>query len=100
MIKHLVFWKLKESMSSEEKKKSALQIKSRLEALNGEIPGMIHLEIGFDFSKTDSSSEIALYSEFENREALDAYQIHPKHEAVKDFILSVRSERRIVDYEI
>jgi len=96
MIKHLVIWKLKE----ENKEENALKIKNALEALNGQIPGLLHLEVGFDFSKQESSSDIALYSEFDSKEHLDAYVIHPKHVAAGSLVRSVTCERRMIDYII
>lgn len=39
-----------------------------------------------------------LYSEFENRADLDAYQVHPLHEAVKPIVMAASDERRLVDY--
>jgi len=68
--------------------------------LNGIIPGMIKLEVGIDVSGTENSADIVLYSEFESLEALNNYQVNPEHEKIKPFVLSCRSERRIVDYEI
>ena len=100
MIKHIVLWKLKESAEGADKRQNALKVKAMLEALNGRIPGLLCLEVGLDFNPTDESADIALYSEFESREALDLYQRHPEHEAVKPFVGAVRLERRVVDYEI
>lgn len=100
MIKHIVLWKLKETAEGRSAAENALEVKRRLEALNGRIPGMLRLEVGIDFSKEDASSDVALYSEFESRAALDVYQSHPLHEEVKGFVMAVRSERRLVDYEV
>ena len=100
MIKHIVQWKLKENAEGNSKAINAQKAKQILEALNGKIPGLIELEVGTDFSRTDSSSDIVLYSEFETREALENYQNHPEHLAVKQFISAIRTERRIIDYEI
>lgn len=99
MIKHIVMWRLKEFAHGNGKATNAQLIKDMLEALNGKIPGMLKLEVGIDYAKTESSGDIALYSEFVSREALDAYQLHPAHKAVMPFIAEARSERRVVDYE-
>ena len=32
--------------------------------------------------------------------ALDAYQLHPAHKEIVGFLKDVRSERRVVDYEL
>jgi len=100
MIKHIVLWKLKDYAEGASKKENALKVKKVLEDMVGKIPGIITLEVGLNFETSDAASDIALYSEFESREALDAYQIHPIHVKVKDFISSVRTERRVADYEI
>jgi hypothetical protein len=100
VVKHIVVWRLKPEAHARTAAQNARLIKDRLEALNGRIPGMLLLEVGLDFSGTEQSGDLVLYSEFESRAALDAYQVHPEHEAVKPFILEARSERRLVDYEL
>jgi hypothetical protein len=100
MVRHIVLWRLKESANGRSKAENAADIKRRLEDLNGKIPGMIKLEVGFDFSRTSESSDIVLYSEFESRAALDAYQTHPLHDAVKPYVMAARDERRLVDYSV
>jgi hypothetical protein len=99
MIRHIVLWRLKERADGRGKAENAALIKRALEGLRGKIPGLLKIEVGFDFSETADSSDIALYCELESREALDAYQSHPLHEAVKPLVLSARDERRMVDYE-
>jgi hypothetical protein len=99
MVKHIVMWRLKDEADSRGKEENAILIKERLEALNGKIPGMVKLEIGIDFSASGDSCDVVLYSEFASREALQGYQKHPEHLAVKPFIKEVRYERRVVDYE-
>lgn len=99
MVKHIVFWKLHENANGKTKSENALSIKQQLESLNGKIPGLIHLEVGIDFLQSPESADVVLYSEFESKDALHAYAIHPLHKAVIPFIAEVRSERRVVDYE-
>lgn len=100
MIKHIVFWKLKEEALGNDKATNARLIKEKLEALNGRIEGLKKLEIGLDFAGGPMSADVALYSEFDTKEDLDFYQEHPEHKAVQAFVLDVRAERRVVDYEI
>lgn len=100
MIKHVVLWKLKDEANGYTKQQNALEIKQRLEALNGKIPGLIKIEVGIDFLKTPESADVILYSEFENREALLVYAEHPLHKNVMPFILEARYERRVADYEV
>lgn len=100
MIKHIVFWKLKEEANGQNKDENAKQIKEKLEALNGTIEGLLHLEVGMDFLHSPESVDLVLYSEFESKEALEYYANHPAHKAVMPFIAEARNERRVVDYEI
>jgi hypothetical protein len=100
VVKHIVVWRLKPEAHGRTAAQNAQAIKEKLEALRGRIPGMLRLEVGLDFSREETSGDVVLYSEFESRAALNAYQVHPEHEAVKGFILEARSERRLVDYEI
>jgi hypothetical protein len=99
MVKHIVFWKLKPQAEGRDAAANALEVKRRLEALRGRIDGLLELEVGIDFSGTDASADVALYSVFTGRAALDAYQAHPEHLAVADFVALVRENRILVDYE-
>jgi len=92
MVKHIVMWKLRN-------KTDAAALKKRLEALNDRIPGLIHIEAGIDFLESEQSADLLLYSELESREALDAYQAHPEHQAVVPLIKAAAASRTVVDYE-
>jgi hypothetical protein len=99
MIVHIVFWRLHEQAGGRSKGENALEMKRRFEALRGIMPGLLRLDFGIDFAATEQSSDVALYTEFESRAALEAYQVHPAHKEVAAFIADLRSERRVVDYE-
>jgi len=99
MVKHIVMWKLKETADGNTKLANSRLMKSKLESLNGRIPGLLKLEVGFDFSRTKESFDVILYSEFASEDDLFNYQNHPEHKAIMPFISEVREERRVVDYE-
>lgn len=100
MVKHIVFWKLKDHANGMDKAANAEQIKLKLERLNGQIEGLISMEVGVDFLHSPESADVVLYSLFKDRAALDFYQQHPLHKEVMPFIAEARSERRVVDYEV
>ena len=100
MVVHIVFWRLHERANGKSKQENALEIKRRFEALRPLMRGLLRLDVGIDFAGTDQSSDLALYTEFDSREALDAYQVHPAHKEVAAFLADLRTERRVVDYEI
>ncbi len=98
MVRHIVFWRLKGD-TAEERERHAAEIKAALEALNGKIPGLLRLEVGLDFSRGEDSADVALYSEFDSRAALEAYHHHPEHVKVMPLVKGLRIERRVVDFE-
>jgi len=93
MIKHIVMWKLRD-------KKDAAEIKTKLEALKGKIPGLLDIEVGIDFLASEQSADLVLYTELESREALNAYQVHPEHQAVVPIVKAAAIARTVVDYEL
>ncbi len=99
MVKHIVFWTLKPTADGATKD-HAHELKTRIEALGGQIPGLISIELGIDFSRTSSSADVALYSEFVDRSALAVYQSHPEHLAVAEFVREVCENRVVVDYDV
>jgi hypothetical protein len=100
MIKHVVMWKLAEHAEGAPRASNAARIKTLLEACAGKIPGLRSLEVGIDAGLDGAAWDVVLVSEFVDRAALDAYQVHPLHEEAKAFIGKVRSARAAVDYVV
>lgn len=100
MIKHIVMFSIKDGVEGRSKAESIAEAKRRVEAMNGKIPGLIKVEVGADYSATEASFDMVLYSEFESKEALEVYATHPEHTAVLPFLKSIFSERKLVDYLI
>ncbi len=99
MIKHIVFWKLKDEAHGNDKETNALLIKEKLEALNGKIEGLISVEVGINFLDSEANYDVALYSEVASKEALDVYQNHPLHQAILPFVREAVNSRVAVDYD-
>lgn len=98
MLKHIVMFRLQDHAQGNDKATNAQLAKQRLEALVGVVPGLIHLEVGLNIASGEMAADVVLYSELESEEALAVYQQHPAHVEVVEFILSVCTERRVVDY--
>ena len=99
MLKHIVMFRLKDSANGHSKAENARELKMLLESLKEKIPVVKCLEVGINVGKSASASDIVLYSEFDDMQALEVYREHPEHKKVVDFITKVCSERRVVDYE-
>lgn len=100
MVKHIVFWKLKDEANGNDKAANAQLIKEKLEDLNGKIEGLVKVEVGINFLDSPANYDVALYSEVASKDALDFYQNHPLHQVVLPFVREVVSGRIAVDYEI
>ena len=98
MVAHIVCWRIKETELSRDE--NIAKTKEVLEALQSFIPELIKLEVGIDFNKSDAAYDLSLYTLFNSKEDLRAYQVHPEHQKVAEFIKSVASERVVVDYEL
>ena len=100
MIKHIVMFRLKESALGRSKNENLQELKILLESLQEKIPVVKCLEVGINMGKSASASDIALYSEFDDMQALEDYRIHPEHVKAVEFIDKVCSERRVADYDV
>jgi heme-degrading monooxygenase HmoA len=98
MLKHIVMWRVR-ATAERTQAENAAEMKRALEALRGRIPGLLAIEVGINAIPGDDASDVVLYSEFADRDALAAYQKHREHERVAEFVKQVRVERRVVDYE-
>lgn len=99
MIKHIVMWNLKEEANGKIKEENAKEAKLMLEALVGKIPGLHKLEVGIDFNRSNAACDLVLYSELDDKKALEIYRDHPDHVKAAKFIGEITSERHVVDYE-
>ncbi|MGN1025284.1 MAG: Dabb family protein [Faecousia sp.] len=93
MVKHIVLYTLKDGV---EKDEAVKLIASVLEPLVGKIPGLLHMEIRRAYNGMD----YALYSEFESREALAAYAVHPLHQEAKTHFFHLLGSRVAADYDL
>ncbi len=94
MVKHIVIYTLKEGVN----KADAVEIiRSVLEPLVGQIPGLLHLEVRAAYQ---GGMDYALYSEFESKEALAAYADHPAHQEAKTHFWHFLDSRVCADYEV
>lgn len=100
MVKHIVFWKLRGDLAAADRDAALQRIRAGFEGLAGQIPGLRTVEVGFDYGRGGDASDIALYTEFESREALAVYETHPLHLALVPMVREVRTEKRCVDFEV
>ena len=98
MIKHIVFWKLKEHAEGADRAANGLKMKQLLDSCAHLVPGILKFEATLAQPGLEANHDIVLYSEFASKEALDAYQGHPGHVAIKPFVGAVSQARQCMDY--
>ncbi len=100
MVKHVILWQLKDELTKEQISKVKAGIKSGLEGLKGEIPGLIDINVVTE-GLASSNADVMLDSTFESEEALKGYATHPKHVAVADGKVRPYTANRVcMDYEV
>jgi len=100
MVKHIVMWTLKENAEGATARENGAKMKEMLEALNGRIDGLKHLEVSCDIVAADPECHVVLCSEHEGEDALNHYQGHPEHQACVAFVKKVAASRKVLDYVV
>ena len=100
MIKHIVMWRVKDKALGKTKDENIIEIKNMLENLKSHIAEIKHIEVGINIENLTGSHDVILNTTFEDEEALNAYQKHPKHLESAKFIREVVMDRACVDYEV
>ena len=78
MLIHIVCWKYKPGVPHAARDEH----RRRLRELSQLVPDVARLNVGADILHLDRSFDTGLVAEFASREALDAYTVHPEHQAV------------------
>lgn len=99
MIIHIVMFTLKDFAEGKDKSENLIIMKEKLESLIDNIDLIRKIEVGLNYNSSAAAYDIVLYSEFDSAEDLDAYQIHPEHRKVAEFIGKIDEKRAVVDYE-
>lgn len=99
MVIHIVMFTLKDFAEGKAKSENLILMKEQLESLIDSVDLIRKIEVGLNINTNPAAYDIVLYSEFDSDEDLDAYQIHPAHRKVSDFIGKISDKRVVVDYE-
>jgi len=100
MLKHIVMWKLKDQAEGADRAANAIEMKRRLDECATIVPGILKFEVVIAQPGLEATYDVVLYSEFEDKAALDAYINHPTHKALVSFIGAIREGRQCMDYMV
>ena len=97
MLRHIVIFKFREGVTRDDPR--VVEVYAQLAQLPGHIPEVLQWEQGHNVSGRDIAYDLALYSSFESREALQRYSDHPAHRAVVERLREICTWH-VVDYLI
>ena len=95
MLTHIVVWKYRADADAEVRQEHA----AMLRALPQFIPEVETLSVGFDVLRIPRSYDLGLVAVFRDRAALEAYNVHPRHQAVVELGRSISEHVASVDFE-
>ncbi len=93
MLTHIVLFKLHDPSTE-----NITETVARLKALDGAVPTLRSLEVGVDIVRSPRSYDVGLVARFDDRAGLEAYQAHPAHLPVVDYINETMASRVAVDF--
>lgn len=97
MVVHVVLFKWKEDVTSDA---IAAAVKA-LQALKDQIPGILEITCGRNFSERSQGFQQGLVVKFVDQAALEAYLPHPEHQAVvQNLIKPILADILALDYEV
>lgn len=99
MIRHVINWKLNAD-DPDEKAAVFAQLADGFGALPHVIPEIKSLWIGRDLDETEGNWDVVLIVDYESTAGLEAYQQHPEHQKVVEYVRTVVSARTAVDFEL
>lgn len=95
MIKHIVFFKLSPE-GFEQKDKVIVKLNN----LKEDISFIRGLEVGVNFADEERAFDLSLTVVLDSKEDLERYAKHEKHIPVVEFLKSLNTQTKVVDYEM
>ena len=99
MLRHIVMWRFRDVAEGATKAQNLQKAKEMLESLKRKIAEIQSLEVGLGVTEGEQAYDLVLNTHFENTEKLLAYQAHPEHVKVVDFLRKVQTQKAVADYE-
>lgn len=100
MVRHIVLWKFHDNANGKSKAENLHIALGMIKMLKQSIPQIKTLETGInDPAAPLANWDLALVSTFNSFDDLNAYQVHPEHLKLVEFMKKVRDLRSAVDFE-
>jgi heme-degrading monooxygenase HmoA len=97
MIEHIVLFKFSDETTNEQKEEAM----KRLRGLKQQLPGIIDIQTGHNFSERSKGYVMGLTVRFETKENLEHYGPSPEHQAVVSYLKEIGMiDTLALDFEI
>lgn len=93
MLTHVVLFKLLDSSPD-----NVTLAVSKLQELQSKIPELVSLTVGSDVVHSERSYDLALVAVFASLADMQAYQVHPEHVKIANYMTSIRESTVTVDF--
>lgn len=97
MIRHVVSWNYKESVTPDERVRLNAEFQKSFQLLEKKIPGVLSISVGAPPLKS-STKDLCLYVEMETEEVLQKYASHPEHLKIVEKIVEYCQDRCCLDF--
>lgn len=98
MFKHVVMWKFLDHAEGKTKEENLDYVKGMLEKLPAYISCLRSIKLYKDVTRSESSYDMVLFTEFNSPEDFREYLVHPEHKKISEYVAKVRCARGAVDY--
>ena len=96
MITHVVAWTLRPDL---DRTAAIDRIRELLVGLDGVVPSIRNIEVVANVAYPGQNADVAVHATFDDLAALDAYQVHPEHQAAAAHIRELVTGRTAIDWE-
>lgn len=94
MLTHIVCWKYKTEISEEQREDH----RAKLRNLPNVIPNILSFSVGADILHLERSFDTGLVATYPDEAGLDAYTVHPEHQAVANLGKQIAERVVSVDF--
>lgn len=99
MVKHIVFFKLSETVSTENKELQLKRMEKIFSSLGDKFPFIIEYRTGINFNKASHAWDFAIDSVFRNSEDLQKYLESEEHQQAIKEGSEIKKTKAVIDYE-
>jgi hypothetical protein len=99
MVKHIVFFKLSESIPPGKKQLQLQKMEEIFSPLGSRLPFIIEYRTGINFNNASHAWDFVIDSIFRNKEDLQKYQESAEHQEAISKGSEIEKDKAVIDYE-